>query len=460
MDRISFLPFFLQSLPENLIILYLGLLWTGTRVGVRKLMPLALIGTGGSFVIRSLPLAFGFHTLIQLAMLILLVQFCIKQNWKASIVAALLGSLAMGLAESLFDPLILSQMHITYTELLSDPLLRVLVPLPHLIFLGLIGTFSIRRNWVIVNLNTDVKKDFKVASLFVIVLFQAFFLIMLNIIFYVYRSGNFPMLELSLLFGIVNIILITASLTTIFMANKMLNITHQEGLLKERSRQMESMQDLYLAVRSQRHDFLNHVTSLYGLLKTDDFATAQKYMETLYEEVKQSHTLMNLGLPALSGLLHTKGSIAWQRGIDFKIDIDQEFSTILLSSVDLTGVIGNLLDNALEATPLEGASQNRIKVELIYNKREQNYTIRVSNTTPRPSQEIIDKLLRQGFSTKDRAKHSGIGLSTIAHITQKHDGQILIEYNAEESLFIVQVHIPTKPVSLREDLLYAKNTSC
>lgn len=444
-DRISFLPFFLQSFPESIIILYLGLNWTGTGSGLRKLIPLAFLGAGISYLIRIMPLVFGIHTLIQFAVLILLVHVWLKANWRTSLVAILLGSFAMGFAESLIDPLILFIADLTISDLLSDPWLRVLVPLPHIILLGLLAALTKYRNWIIVNLNPSIERESNVSSLFVIILFQAFLIIMLNVAFYAYRSGIFPTLELELLFGIVNIILIAASFTTIIMANKMLNITHQEALLKERSRQMEVMQELYLAVRSQRHDFLNHVTSLYGLLMTNDFPAAQKYMETLYEDVKQNHTLMNIGIPALSGLLHTKASIAWQKGIDFKIDIDQEFSDIPLSSVDLTGIMGNLIDNAIEATPLKGVIQNKIRVELLFNKREESYIIRVLNTTPRPSEEIIDKLLRPGFSTKDRAKHSGLGLSTIASITQKYCGHIDVEYDAEESFFIVQIRTPSQP---------------
>jgi len=459
-DRISLLPFFLQSLPENYIILFLGLTWTGVRVGVRMILPIAIIGAGGSYFIRALPLAFGFHSLLQLILLILLVHFCLKEKWRLSIVATLLGGLAVGLAESLIDPLILFLTNLTLTELLADPWLRVLVPLPHLVVLGIIAIISVRKNWVMVDLHSDIKKHTKRASFFIVVLFQAFFLIVLNITFYVYRSGNFPMLKLPLLFTIVNIILITAFLTTIFIANKMLEITKQEVVLQERSRHIEAMQELYLTVRSQRHGFLNHVTSLYGLLKTNDYSAAQKYMETLYEDVKQSHSLMNIGIPALSGLLHTKASIARQRGIDYKIEIDPEFSAIHLSSVDLTGIIGNLLDNAIEAIPLDGPNQPQIKVELLYEKREQVYLIRVSNTNPRPSQELLAKILRPGFSTKDRAKHSGIGLSTISSITQKYSGKLGIEYNEEKSMFIVQVTIPSQAVKTREAFSYAKNTSC
>ncbi len=443
-DRIPFLPFFLQSFPESTIFLALGLQWTGVEVKLKKILPLALVTTGFSYLVRALPIVYGVHSVIQLFFMVILVYLFLKLNWRTSIVAILIGGFAVAFAEGLIDPVIWHLLNIEMSVLLAEPWLRVLVPLPHMTLLALLAVLSKRKGWVLVKLPYEIQERPKASFLFIIVLFQALLILLLNAAFYAYRSGNFLSMKLDHLYGIVNVILVTISITTIFIANRLLKLTKQEIILEEQGKQMEALQEPYLAVRTQRHDFLNHVTALYGMLKTNKFSAAQEYMESLYSEVKNSNTMMNIGIPALSGLLHTKSGIAWQRDIEFRLDVDYDFHTIPLDPVDLTGIIGNLIDNALEAVPEEGEVQKLVKVELLHLQWENTFYVNVINTANKLAQDTLEKLLSPGYSTKD--KHSGIGLSSVQHIVKKYGGEILLDYDQEESLFKVQVKIPSEPV--------------
>lgn len=444
MDRIPFLPFFLQSFPESTIFLALGLQWTGVEVKLKKILPLALVTTGFSYLVRALPIVYGIHSFIQVILMVILIYYWLRVNWRTSIVAVLIGGLSIAFAEGLISPMICKLIGLDLNELFSDPWLRVLVPLPHMALLALITVISKRKGWVLVKLPNEIGDKSKSSFFFIIVLFQAFSILLLNAAFYTYRSGNFLTMKLDHLYALVNVILVTISITTIFIANRILQLTKQEIILEEKGRQMEALQEPYLAVRTQRHDFLNHVTALYGMLRTSKFSSAQEYMERLYGEVKNSHTMMNIGIPALSGLLHTKSSIAWQRNIEFKFEVDYDFHTIPLEPVDLTGIVGNLIDNALEAVPEEGEAQKLVKVELLHLQWENTFYVNVINTANKPAQDTLEKLLRPGYSTKD--KHSGIGLSSVQHIVKKYGGEILLDYDQEESLFKVQVKIPSEPV--------------
>ncbi len=451
MDRIPFLPFFLQSFPESTIILALGLQWTGIRFDVKRILPLAALITVFSYVIRAMPIVYGVHSFVQIVVMVLLMHYGLKLNWQASLVSILIGSITLVMAESLILPLVVYLTGLTLAEVLSAPWLRILVTLPHMLLIGIAAFYSRKKGWVLVDLNANTEAKPRIYFFYIVVLFQTFSITVLNLAFYAYHSGTYPSVNLEQLHGLVNVILISVSLTTVYIANRILKLAQQEALLEERSRQMEAMQETYLAVRSQRHDFHNHVTSLYGFLKIGKFSAAQEYMETLYEEVKNSHNLMNIGIPALSGLLHTKAGMAQQKGIEFKLSIDREFGSIPLSPVELTGLLGNLIDNALEAVPKDEASLKMVRVELLYSYRERGYSINVFNTSPQPSQETMNKFLQPGFSTKDKNKYSGLGLSSVNNITNKYGGQINFSYDTEESLFKVMIKIPAQPVERKKE---------
>lgn len=117
----------------------LGLTWTGAKVELRKLSIIAIFATLFSYAVRSQFLLFGIHTVMQFLFLTVLLHIYLKYDWRTSLISILLGSLAMGLAESIIDPFILFLSGLTLTELLSNPWLRVLVPLPHIALLGVIA---------------------------------------------------------------------------------------------------------------------------------------------------------------------------------------------------------------------------------------------------------------------------------------------------------------------------------
>lgn len=444
MDTISFLPFFLQSFPENIVITALGLTWTGAKVELRKLSIIAIFATLFSYAVRSQFLLFGIHTVMQFLFLTVLLHIYLKYDWRTSLISILLGSLAMGLAESIIDPFILFLSGLTLTELLSNPWLRVLVPLPHIALLGVIAWLSRKREWVLIPLAKSERNQVSTPSLLIIILLQAFFIITFNVIFYAYKAGYFLTVRLDYLFGVVNIILIAAALTTIIIAYKMLHVTQKEAQLEERTRHLEALQELYTTVRTYKHDFFNHLSSLYGFLKTGDSPAAQTYIKTLYKEVAQNNMILDIGIPALSGLLHTKAAVAGEKGIDFKISIDPNFNLIPMNPIELTGVVGNLIDNALDAVMIDNPGTPTISVDLLYIKREQNFIMEVSNTGQAPAQEVLQKMFTPGFSTKNKDRHSGLGLTTVKNIVRRYGGWIKADYSPEQSLFIVHICIPEK----------------
>ncbi|MBO8169165.1 MAG: GHKL domain-containing protein [Thermoanaerobacteraceae bacterium] len=431
MDKIALLPFLLQSFPENFIILFFGFVMIDAAPRFKPLIVVAACGAVFSYIVRALAIPFGVHSLVQLVFLIAAVYFVFQESVLNSVIVVLFGGIAMGLAETLIDPLIIRASGITFEQVMSDPWLRVFVPLPHMVLLGIAAWLSMNKNWALLPVGRKPRKSPQqwqrkdITYLILISLLQAFLFIALNLTLYNYYTGIFSTTDLQSLLYIGVILLLTAVGTTLVVTYYMLKTARKESQLEAEQRHIQGLHELYLAVRSQRHDFLNHVMSLYGLIKTENYATAKQYMESLYEDIKQSQEIINLGIPVLSGMLQTKKDIASKRGVDLKLTVDRDFADIHLAPVELNGIVGNLVDNALDAIEEYKPREPLIHVELL--KGRTCFKIIVSNTGPVLKPELKNKIFAAGFSTKDNKRHSGIGLASVQSIVRKHDGKIEIE---------------------------------
>ncbi|MHB1126332.1 MAG: sensor histidine kinase [Bacillota bacterium] len=429
MDKISFLPFFLQSFPESLVLLALGLTLLGKRPGVERITFLALITTLFSFLIRLRPIVFGTHTLLQMLFMIVTIRLVTKANWKISVLAPILGGVALGIAESISIPILAKIFGLGISDILGHPWLRVIFPLPHMFIMGLVAILCIKRNWTIVNLEDHSHKEItkaKSSVLFLIIItaIQAFFFITFNLTFYALFAGNFPTISPQLIYTVSALLLLAATVTNVFVFYRLSLASRKEAQLEAEMHYLQGMQDLYLTVRTQRHDFLNHVTALYGMLMMNKFDRAKEYMTSFYTEVKASQSLLSLDIPALSGLLQIKSDTAKQHGIVFHISVDPEFAAIPVPPVELIGIIGNLIDNAFEAVIESTSTDPQIEVELY--REEGKYLIEVSNTGTPLDEDYKNKIFNIGFSTKSTDRHSGLGLASVLHIIKKHRGTVEI----------------------------------
>ncbi|MHB1418621.1 MAG: sensor histidine kinase [Bacillota bacterium] len=360
--------------------------------------------------------------------MIVAIHLITKANWKISVLAPILGGVALGVAESIFIPILSRITGMSMSDILAHPWLRLLFPLPHISLLGLITVVYVNKNWTLVNLDDQPQKENHTKSftafLIIVIAVQAFFFITFNLTFYALFAGNFPTIKPHVIYIVSAILLLMATVTNVYVFYRLSLASRKEAQLEAEMRYMQGMQDLYLTVRAQRHDFLNHVTAIYGMLTLNKFDRAKDYMTSFYTEVKASQSLLSLGIPALSGLLQVKSDTAKQQGIDFSISIDPGFAAIQVPPVELIGIIGNLIDNAFDAVIEAGAANPQISIELYREKGK--YLIEVSNTGTPLDEESKSKIFNVGFTTKNPERHSGVGLASVQNIIKKHLGTVVI----------------------------------
>lgn len=423
------IPFLGVSVPESLVLYYMALVLAGKRESAPVVMALSLLTSLFSYAVRSIPMVFGIHSLLQVVMMVIFLNFFFKLSWTGAIAAMILASAALGLSEGVFVPFLAWIFGLELKQVISEPFLRILFALPHLLFLAALTYTVSRRRWrlpLIARLteargeevNGAKKQLLSQTYLFALYLVQALMLALLNISFYVYTSGVYPSFTLDTLVEISSIVLMISALATIFVAGYLLKVTEREARLETELRHVREKHNLNLRLQVERHDFYNHLTAIYGYVKAGHYTRAEAYIENLYQTLRHIESLLKIEPPELAAILNVKQEEAKAGGVEFHWQVNIEGNALPLSPEDLTHVVGNLLDNALEAAKTNSSP----RVDLTLTSRELGLELKVSNNGPPIPQDVRHNIFASGYTTKDADRHSGLGLYIIKQIIDRHNG--------------------------------------
>ncbi|HLR14345.1 MAG TPA: GHKL domain-containing protein [Bacillota bacterium] len=192
----------------------------------------------------------------------------------------------------------------------------------------------------------------------------------------------------------------------------------------------KDLQAFYTIIRSQRHDFNIHLTSIYGLIEHGKYEECNRYIEEIVEETRDINHLLPLHYPAIGSLLYTYKELAMQKGISLEFHILYDLKHMPCNIYEMNKILGNLLENAIEAT-----DQGSISVHI--DKQYNQIMLSVSNAIAEESIPL-DEIFTQGFTTKE--KHEGIGLPAIQQIIAKYNG--VMYPSIEERQLMMTVRIP------------------
>ncbi len=203
---------------------------------------------------------------------------------------------------------------------------------------------------------------------------------------------------------------------------------YQNKLLKN---EMDEVHNIYLTMRGWRHDYHNHIQSVKAYLAMNSPEEARVYLDALEQDLDDINLLFNTGNINADAILNAKISLAIKKGIrvDYKATVPR---ALTVSDIDLCVVIGNLIDNAVEACE-KVASENQF-IRLYIGILQKQLYLSVSNAT----NEVVRKLDEQYISTK-RGNH-GHGLKRINKIVDKYGG--FINRKNEPGVFVTEIMLP------------------
>lgn len=185
------------------------------------------------------------------------------------------------------------------------------------------------------------------------------------------------------------------------------------------------------------HDLHNHIEAIYQCLTQGDIQEAVQYCEELRTPVREISQTVWTGDKAIDYLISSKMALAEQEHIQTKVNIEYPRNTNI-RSVDLTTILGNLLDNALEAA--EMAPEHLRFLHLTVRRINAMLIIKIENGYGEaPTQENGNLLT----SKMDKALH-GWGLKSVQTAAERYDGVINTEY--ADDIFKTVVTLSFQPI--------------
>ncbi|MBU3093101.1 GHKL domain-containing protein [Clostridium sp. CF011] len=289
--------------------------------------------------------------------------------------------------------------------------------------------------------------QFKVSTSYIrkILIYQITIVLMINIFFNsiflnIYEGKSF--FKTNFFIGFITLCIILFSFVImkiiqqiLIYSKKEVEWSLQEIEYKKQIFYMNNIQELIHTLRAQRHDFNNHISCIYGLLKTGEINVAKEYSEKLANQTSEINTILNIDIPIIAALLNFKLSIAKERKIELYIDINLPKS-IKIDPVNISILLGNALDNAIEACENIANGNKFIRIKMYIEKV--HLIIKITNSTNKATQEGTGE---HKTTHPDKENH-GFGLENINYIVNKYDGLIQIE--EEENLFILNIALLIK----------------
>ena len=228
--------------------------------------------------------------------------------------------------------------------------------------------------------------------------------------------GSLNAINISIIFSISSLCAI--QILSISMLNKISKEIEKKFILKmslDRKIHDEEILDMYTEMIGWKHDFKNHITMISGLLEIGTKEDAISYINEINSSIRQLDKNLYTDSIAINSILISKIKVAEEKGI--KISLDLKMNTdIKISNIDICVILGNLLDNAIEACSIiNGYKYIELKIVSEFDK----LIIKISNNTNSYLNEVNGKFL----TTKNNRVH-GIGLIQVDNTVKKYNGYI------------------------------------
>ena len=195
------------------------------------------------------------------------------------------------------------------------------------------------------------------------------------------------------------------------------------------TRELDSVQAIGSVLRAQQHEFGNRLHLLYGLLSRGDTAAATEFLETLVGSggvVDELAGAEDIADPNLRAFLIAKAAHARERDVTLVLGENTWIPSHLVHPVDVTTVVGNLVDNAVDAAAAGPARPAEVEIDLV--EHDDTLIVTVGDTGPGLAVDP-EEVFREGVTTKpvgDRPGGRGIGLALTRQLARRHGGDVVV----------------------------------
>ena len=179
------------------------------------------------------------------------------------------------------------------------------------------------------------------------------------------------------------------------------------------------------------HDYKNHMIILKQMAEDGRIEELQSYLEKENELMKKNMFYIKTGNSVADTIINMKRNIAEKYNILFVVH-ENLSSDMEISDMDMGNMLGNLLDNAIEAS----IKEEEPYIDILIKQEKNFFLLNIKNKYTQISKKGLVK------TTKQDVVFHGIGLQSVKKIVKKYHGEINIEQENQE--YIVNIIIPNK----------------
>ena len=224
----------------------------------------------------------------------------------------------------------------------------------------------------------------------------------------------------------------------ILISFTMLKILVEYSILSDVSEQekqhQKELKSFIKMIRAQRHDFNLHLHAVNGLLEAGKYRECHEYVKKMVSETEYVNEVLPIYDTSISAMLYAYRSDAESSGIRMKFDITNNLKGLAPEAYEINRIIGNLLQNAIDAVSSEKDREYGIVVK-IYESNGSS-VIDISNKFFGDVSEL-SHMFEYNYSGKKN--HEGLGLSTVQRIVESYKGVAYVEMDEDIIHFIVRL---------------------
>lgn len=188
------------------------------------------------------------------------------------------------------------------------------------------------------------------------------------------------------------------------------------------------VENMYTKMRGWRHDYRHHIQAMKVYAANGEYGEIDRYLNMLDEDLTNVETVIRTGNRMADAILNSKLSLADERKIRVKVEARIPV-TLTVSEIDLCIIIGNLLDNAMEACMELPQEERLIR---IYMEMKGNYLyLALTNTA-------AGRKKKNFFTTKGEGH--GLGISRVDSAVKKYGGYVTRA--SEDGAFSTEILLP------------------
>ncbi|MFD0150379.1 ATP-binding protein [Streptomyces sp. NPDC055721] len=192
--------------------------------------------------------------------------------------------------------------------------------------------------------------------------------------------------------------------------------------LERLGRELDSTRGLIDALRAQDHEHANRLHTLLGLLELDMHEEAVEFVTEVVgvHRATAEQVTEKVHDPLLAALLVGKATVAAERGVSLRISPESLLPDRLVDPRELVTVVGNLVDNALDAV----AGTPGARIEVAFRTEGRTVVLRVTDSGPGVPEERRELIFTEGWSTKEPPPHGrrGLGLAFVRRLAERRGG--------------------------------------